>query len=175
MLRLLLLRHAKAARARPGERDHDRRLAERGRDDAAKIGAYMAKHGDLPDRVLVSPAARTRETWSLAAAAMHGRPQVAFDERIYESTPQALLAVIRETGRQDRTLLMVGHNPGMHELAVQLVATGDIETRQRLHEDFPTAGLAVIEFALGDWDRLHPQAGRLERFIDPRAIAEPTA
>ena len=175
MLRLLLLRHSKAERGRSGERDHERQLAERGRDDAPKIGAYLAKHRYVPDQVVVSTSARTRETWSLAAAAMPGKPKVEFDERIYESTPKALLAVLRETGPKIRTLMMVGHNPSMQELAVQLVATGDIETRERLQEAFPTSGLAVIEFALDGWDRVHPQSGRLKLFITPRSIAEPTA
>jgi phosphohistidine phosphatase len=175
MLRLLLLRHSKAERGRSGERDHERELAERGRNDALKIGAYLSKHRYVPDQVVVSTSARTRETWSLAAAAMAGKPQVDFAERIYESTPKALLAVVRETGPKVRTLMLVGHNPSMQELAVQLVATGDIETRQRLQEAFPTSGLAVIEFALDSWDRVHSQSGRLERFITPRWLAEPTA
>ena len=171
MLRLLLLRHAKAERSRPGERDHDRRLAERGRNDAPRLGAYMAKHRYLPDRVVVSTSARTRETWDLAAAEMPGKPKVAFEERIYESTPRALLQVVKETGPKVGTLLMIGHNPSMHELAVQLIATGDIDMRQQLWEAFPTAALAVIEFKLDGWDRVHAQAGRLEHFVTPRAIA----
>jgi phosphohistidine phosphatase len=174
MRRLLLLRHAKAERSRPGERDHDRRLAERGRSDAPKLGAYMAKHGYLPDCVVVSTSARTRETWSLAAEALPGKPKVVFEERVYESTPRALLQVIRETGPRIHTLLMIGHNPSIQELAVQLIATGDVETRQRLQEGFPTSGLAIIEFALDRWDRVHAQAGRLEHFITPRSIAAAT-
>jgi phosphohistidine phosphatase len=174
MRRLLLLRHAKAERSRPGERDHDRRLAERGRRDAPKLGAYMAKHGYLPDHVVVSTSARTRETWSLVAETMSGKPKVVFDERIYESTPHALLQVIKETGPRVHTLLMIGHNPSMQELAVQLIATGDIETRQRLQEGLPTSGLAIIEFAVDRWDRVHAQAGRLEHFITPRSIAPAT-
>jgi phosphohistidine phosphatase len=171
MLCLLLLRHAKAERSRPGERDHDRRLAERGRNDAPRLGVYMAKHGYLPDRVVVSTSARTRETWNLAADAMPGKPKVVFEERVYESTPSALLQVIKETGPKVRTLLMIGHNPGMHELAVQLIATGDIDMRQQLQEAFPTSALAVIEFKLDGWDKLHSQAGRLEHFVTPRSIA----
>jgi phosphohistidine phosphatase len=175
MLRLLLLRHSKADRGRPGERDHERRLAERGREDAPKIGAYMAKHRCVPDYVVVSTSARTRETWSLAAAAMPGKPKVEFDERIYESTPEDLLAVLRETANSIKTLLMVGHNPGIHELAVQLVASGDLDSRQRMLEGFPTSGLAVIEFALDRWDRVHPHSGRLEHFITPRTLEGPSA
>lgn len=175
MLRLLLLRHSKAERAHAGERDHDRRLAERGRDDAPKLGAYIAKHGFLPDKVVVSTSARTRETWSLAAKAMPGAPKARFDERIYEAEPENLLEVLRETGKSVKTLLMVGHNPGMHELAVQLTASGDLDARQRMQEGFPTSGLAVIEFKLDDWDRVHPKSGRLEHFITPRTLEGPTA
>ena len=171
MRRLLLLRHAKAERSRPGERDHDRKLAARGREDAPKLGTYIVRHGLMPDRVIVSPSARTRETWQLAAAAMASKAKAVFDERIYEASPQALLAVIKETDARVGTLLMIGHNPGLHELAALLIATGDIDTRQRLAEALPTSGLAVIDFALDGWSKLHPQAGRLERFIVPRSIA----
>ena len=172
MLRLLLLRHAKAERSRPGERDHDRRLTDRGSGDAQRIGAYMARHGLVPDQVIVSPSARTRETWSLAAAAMSGQPNTVFEQRVYEASPPALLQVIKQTDPRVRTLLMIGHNPALQELAVQLVATGDVDTRQRLQEDFPTSGLAVIDFALDSWDKVHPQAGRLEHFIEPGSIAK---
>ena len=171
MRRLLLLRHAKAERSQPGERDHERHLAERGRHEAPMIGAYLAHHGYAPDRVIVSTSTRTRETWELAAVEMPGKPTVVFEQRIYEASPQTLLQVIKEIGPKTHTLLMVGHNPGMHELAAMLIATGDIEARQRLKEAFPTSGLAAIEFAIDRWDKLHPQAGRLEHFITPRTLA----
>ena len=76
MRRLLLLRHSKTERPEPGERDRDRKLTERGRLDAPIIGAYMARHRFIPDRVLVSPAIRTRETWELAAAAFAKTPPI---------------------------------------------------------------------------------------------------
>lgn len=172
MLRLMLLRHSKAERAQGGERDHERRLAERGRGDAPILGAYMEKHGYRPDAVVVSTAKRTRETWSLVAAEMDGKPKVEFDERIYESTPEDILQVVQETGKRIRTLLIVGHNPSLHELAMTLIATGDIAARQRLQEGFPTSALAVIEFALERWDRLHAHSGRLEHYVTPRLLSE---
>jgi phosphohistidine phosphatase len=172
MRRLLILRHAKAERLGAGQRDHERRLNGRGRDDAPRLGAYIARHRFVPDQALVSPAARTRETWQLAAKAMAAKVPVEFEESIYEATPETLLKIVKRTAPKVETLLLVGHNPGLHELAVMLVASGDIEARQRMKENFPTAALAVIEFALGSWQKLHPQAGRLERFIEPRSIAE---
>ena len=77
MRRLLLLRHAKAEKAQPGERDHERKLAARGRDDAPQLGTYLVRHGLVPDLVVVSTAARARETWELAAAAFADPPRVA--------------------------------------------------------------------------------------------------
>ena len=87
MRRLMILRHAKAERAAPGGRDHDRALNERGREDARKIGDYMARHGLLPDRVVVSPAIRTRETWEHAALSVPDTRAVALEPRLYEASP----------------------------------------------------------------------------------------
>ena len=72
------------------------------------------------------------------------------------------------------TLLLVGHNPSLHEAAVTLVATGDIDTRARLREKLPTSGLVIIEFAFDDWAKLHPQSGRLERFVSPKWLEAAT-
>jgi phosphohistidine phosphatase len=174
MLRLLLLRHAKAERSRPGEKDHERVLAERGRDDAPKIGAYMVRHAFMPDQVVVSTSTRTRETWELAAAAFEDLPPVHFDGRVYEASPQAILNVIKETDPQVGTLLVVGHNPGLQELATQLVAVGDADALRRLKEEFPTSALAVISFMVEDWSRLHARAGRLEHFVTSKQLTEVT-
>lgn len=174
MRRLLLLRHAKAERSQPGERDYERVLAERGHGDAPRIGRYMARHGFVPDLAMVSTSTRTRETWALCEPAFKRAPPATFEDRIYEATPQAILGVIKETDADVGTLLVVGHNPGLQELAALLVASGDIEARQRLKEGFPTSALAVINFAVDDWSGLHPHAGRLEHFVTPRMLASET-
>ncbi|MBM3526954.1 MAG: histidine phosphatase family protein [Alphaproteobacteria bacterium] len=170
MRRLLLLRHAKAERARPGERDHDRILADRGRADTPKIAHYMARHGLVPDAAVVSTAARTRETWALCEPVFERAPPVVFESRIYEATPQAIMGVIAETAPGVGTLLVIGHNPGLQELAALLIASGDVDARQRMNEGFPTSALAVIGFAFEDWSGVHPHAGRLEHFVTPRAL-----
>jgi phosphohistidine phosphatase len=174
MRRLLLLRHAKAERSRPGERDHERTLAARGRDDAPRLGAYMVRHAFMPNLVLVSTSARTRETWELAATAFEKVPPVKFDERIYEAGPQAILNVIKETSPHVGTLLVVGHNPGLQELALLLVAVSDSDALLRLKEEFPTASLALINFMVEDWRRVHPRAGRLEHFVTPKTLVAAT-
>jgi phosphohistidine phosphatase len=174
MRRLLLLRHAKTERAEPGERDRDRKLTQRGRADAPVIGAYMARHGLVPDLVLVSPVTRAEETWALLATALaKPPPRVTKDERIYNAGPDTLIGIIRET-RNAHALLVVGHNPGLHDLAVGLIASGDVEARERVSEKLPTSGLVVIDLPFDDWSRLRPQAGRIERFVSPRLIAAAT-
>jgi len=170
MRRLLLLRHAKAERAEPGEPDIERALAERGRKDAARIGAYMAGHSLTPDRVAISPATRTQETWKCTATAFRPAPAATTAERLYDATPHTILAVIKGMPATAHTLLVVGHNPGLHELALMLIASGDIDARERLREKLPTSGLAIIDFPIDDWARLHPQSGRLERFVSPRSL-----
>src|ERR1700674_4985217 len=94
MRRLMLLRHAKTERAEPGERDRDRKLTKRGRADASAIGAYMARHGLVPDVALVSPAKRTQETWALLAPAFAKAPKLVNEEPIYDANTQALIEVI---------------------------------------------------------------------------------
>ena len=174
MRRLMLLRHAKTERAQPGERDRDRKLTKRGRSDAPLIGAYMARHGLVPDLALVSPATRAQETWALLADCFAEKlPAVVKDERIYNADPQQLMALLAET-EGAKSLVLVGHNPGLHELAVQLIASGDVEARERIAEGLPTSALVVIDLAFDDWSRLHPHSGRLERFVSPRLIGAET-
>jgi phosphohistidine phosphatase len=174
MRRLLLFRHAEAERAEPGQNDLDRVLTADGKHEAALIGAYIGRHGLRPDRVVVSPARRTRETWDAAAVALPEVPAAVFNEHIYDATAQLLLSALKDTPDSVQTLLVIGHNPGLHDLALMLVATGDIDTRERLGEKFPTSGLAILDFALDAWAKLHARAARLERFVSPKTIARAT-
>jgi phosphohistidine phosphatase len=174
MRRLMLLRHAKSDWTRPGTRDHERGLAPRGREAAPKIGAYLVRHGLAPDLVLCSTATRARETWDLVAGAFADPPPTTYEERLYEASADALLALVKETKGGAHVLMLAGHNPGLHDFAQRLIASGDIEPRQRLAEKFPTGALAVIDFAIDDWRKLHPRSGRLDRFVVPRALETAT-
>lgn len=169
MRRLMLLRHAKSDWTQ-GQRDHDRTLAPRGAAAAPTVGTYMAEHELVPDRALVSTARRTRETWELVASAFREKVGVAFDDRLYEANAKALLAAVRETEPTIKALLLVGHNPGMQELAKLLIGAGAASARNRLWEKFPTAGLAVIDIPIDAWEDLQPQSGRLDRFVTPRGL-----
>lgn len=174
MRRLLLLRHAKSDGPRPGQIDRDRTLNARGRSAAPVVGAYLAQHGLVPELALVSAAERTRETWALLAPHLPQMPKVAFEERLYHAGPETILDVVQKVPRNATTVLVVGHNPGLHQLAIALSASGDVDARARLGEKFPTATLAVIGLAAADWGGVHLQSGRLERLVTPAAlVAEP--
>jgi phosphohistidine phosphatase len=133
----------------------------------------MARHGLVPDLALVSPATRAEETWALVAKALPTAPKVMEEEGIYNAGRDKLIGIIRKA-RDAHVLLVVGHNPGLHDLAVSLIASGDVEARERVNEKLPTSGLVVIDLAFDDWSRLHPNAGRIERFVSPRLIEEAT-
>lgn len=169
MRRLLLLRHAKSDWP-DGVADQERPLAPRGRAAAPRMGAYMAQQGLAADRVLVSPARRTRETWELVCAQMPPVPTISSEPRLYDASCTRLLGVLREQPRQVHTLMLLGHNPGLHDLASTLIASGATPDLQRLAEKFPTAGLAVIDLPVDDWAALTPASGRLDRFVTPREL-----
>jgi phosphohistidine phosphatase len=174
MRRLMLLRHAKAEKGVPGERDFDREIAPRGREESPIMGEYMAHHGLQPDLAVVSPARRSRETWELVAGAFTRAPPVAWEDRLYEASAATILKLIKEIGADVHTLLLVGHNPGLQDFAKRMIAAGDVDARERLNENLPTAGLLVIDFAFDDWGKLHAHSGRLDRFVSPRLLAAAT-
>jgi phosphohistidine phosphatase len=173
MRRLILLRHAKSDRP-PGAPDMTRPLNERGTAAARLMGAYMAHHGLVPDRVLCSPAKRTRDTLAAVASQWPAAAKVIFEERLYVAPPQAILSVISAQAAEARNLMVIGHNPGLHEAAELLIAAGDVALRERLREKFPTAALAVIDFVTDAWSDIHDHSGRLDRYVTPRSIAAAT-
>jgi phosphohistidine phosphatase len=168
MRRLILLRHAKSDRP-AGVADRERPLNPRGRRAAPAVGAHLAKEGLRPDLALVSPAQRTRETWEAVAAGL-GDPETRWQPEIYEAPAERVLAVIRTAPDQAGTVIVVGHNPGLGDLASDLVGAGPREARSRLALEFPTAAYAVIDFDAARWAEVAPKRGRLERFVRPRDI-----
>jgi phosphohistidine phosphatase len=173
MRRLLLLRHAKTEPDAPSGRDQDRRLDHRGHKDAAQIGAWIADHPPAPDMVLVSPAVRARQTWEIAWESMQGRvepPQVEFVPELYGADPAELLDAIRTATipAAPKTLMLVGHNPGMHEAALMLTGGGDPAAAEALADNLPTSGLAIFDFDVKDWNDVAYRRGRLVLFVSPK-------
>jgi phosphohistidine phosphatase len=176
MRRLMLLRHAKTENDAPSGKDQDRRLDNRGRGDAAEIGGWMARHPPFPDSVLVSPAVRADQTWEIAWQAMKARvpePEVELVPDLYGADPAQLLLTIREASTADpKTLMLVGHNPGMHELALALAGSGDAMGRRALADNLPTSGLAIFDFETDDWADVAFRRGRLVQFVSPKLLKQ---
>ena len=151
MRRLLLLRHLKTEQDSPSGRDHDRVLTETGRSDAPMIGAALAGLGLVPDLALVSSAKRTIETWELLSPHFMPHPVIRIEPELYCASAGMLLqAVHGATGSNASRLMIVGHNPGLHEFANMLVAHGNADDLQALHNDMPTGAVTVIDFAIDD-------------------------
>jgi phosphohistidine phosphatase len=168
-MRLMLLRHAKSEKAETGMHDRDRRLNARGRNDSVQIAAYMVHHALLPDRVMVSSAQRTRETWERMAPVFSTSPPVGYEDRLYEAGTEAILTVIKTADRSASALLVIGHNPGLYDTARLLLAHRGGEAHQ-LDDGLPTAGLIMIDFTGNDWRKLAARSGRLKGFVTPRLI-----
>jgi phosphohistidine phosphatase len=162
MPRLLILRHAEAERARPGESDFERRLSVHGRTQAAEIGAVLARRREAIEQVLCSPALRTRETWRLVGLPLAAQPSVVIDDALYEAGGD-YLDFLRghATGA---AVLLVGHNPAAQATAVRLVGAPASPAVAAFSSSFPPAALAIFD---GDrpWDRLAPGTMRLVAFI----------
>jgi phosphohistidine phosphatase len=174
MRRLMLFRHAKTQSDAPSGRDQDRRLDERGRSDAAEIGGWIARNPPFPDLVQVSPAVRAQQTWEIAWEAMKDRvpePVVESVDDIYGAHPAQLLQAIRMAAASDpKRLMLVGHNPGMHELALALAGSGDAAGRKVLADNLPTSGLAIFDFDVKDWNDVAFRRGKLVLFVSPKLL-----
>ena len=183
MRHLMLLRHAKTEKDSPSGHDRDRRLNARGRDDAPTLGRYLAAHRLLPQRVLVSPATRARETWELLKGEWPAAPPHEIVDELYGADPTELLRIVRHARHQAlgsgaERLMIVGHNPGLHEFALALSFVGDNKSAKldapyrALADNLPTTGLAMIACSVADWSELSFGRGRLERLVSPALLRE---
>jgi phosphohistidine phosphatase len=180
MRRLMLLRHAKTEHDAPSGQDHDRRLDDRGRLDAAAVGGWIGRHLPAPEVVLVSTAVRAQQTWEIvrqaiqdAASTVTAQPQVESLNELYGAEPAQLLQLIRMACSADpRQLMVIGHNPGLHELALALAASGDAAAKKALEDNLPTTGLAVLDFAIEDWNEVAFRRGTLVRFTSPKLLKQ---
>ena len=137
--RLILLRHAKSDW--PDVPDMERPLAKRGRRDAPVVGRWLRGHGYLPDTVICSVARRTRQTWKLVAPELGGSPSVTFEPRAYAASALTLLYLVRELPGTCWAALLIGHNPGIEDLAAHLAEASDAAARKQPHA--PAAGAEV--------------------------------
>jgi phosphohistidine phosphatase len=144
MRRLILFRHAKTEADAPSGQDFDRRLTERGHSDAALMARVLADQGFSPDKVLVSAAARAQETWAAMSAAFP-EAEAETQARLYLAPAEVLIQAAEDEAEAD-TVLIVAHNPGLHDAALRLSrgARSAGDKRRRLEEGLPTATAAVF-------------------------------
>ena len=176
MKRLYLLRHAKSSWGNPGLPDHERPLNARGQGAAQAMGTYLASLSPAPQTILASTAKRVVETLAilLPAAGLEHAP-VARDRGLYLAEPKVLLSRLRQAPADAEGLLMVGHNPGLHDFALKLAGEVTAENRparDALRDAYPTCALAIIAFPLAEsWLEIGWGDGRLDDFVTPKAFA----
>lgn len=162
MRRLLLIRHAEAAAA---QSDVDRQLTCGGRAAAAKIGVYLGRTDLAPELALVSPARRTLQTFQeIEVSAGRGIPRL-IAPALYNASASAIAAILEDAPAEIEVLLVIGHNPGLADIAQRLSRRGPHDALIRLRAQFPAPSLAVVAFEAPDWREACAAGGRLMHFI----------
>lgn len=167
MRRLILMRHAKSSWSDTTQRDLDRPLNKRGRRSAALVGDWLKSHHYRPGAALVSSARRAQQTWDGIVSAAGPAP-TRYVPEIYHAGPDTLLDVLRQAPVGERTVLMLGHQPGIGTFARRLLREPPRDDSG--FEKFPTAATAVIDFDAEDWRAVGWETGRLEAFVVPRTL-----
>ncbi|MBV9990624.1 MAG: histidine phosphatase family protein [Alphaproteobacteria bacterium] len=174
MKRLLLLRHAKAERETAD--DIKRGLEKRGEKDAARMGRFLRDDAYVPDLVLSSTSMRTRKTVELLLPELGAAPRIEYQSELYLAEPEVILSLIRRVPDKAGVLMVVGHNPGLEQLALALAAVPlEKKLRKRydvMDEKFPTTALAVIDFHVTRWIDLTPGRGELDAFVRPKDLED---
>jgi phosphohistidine phosphatase len=177
---LWLLRHAKAVEHPPsGGRDRDRRLAPKGIADAEELGALIAAgaFGEVPRLALVSSAARTQATAQAAFGHLEGKVELETDQRLYRATPDDVLEIVRTIPDDIEIAAVVGHNPTIHCLAIDLVAEALLEGPHPLASRFPPGTLSIVSMQVTSWSSCSWDEGTLVTFHVPekKHHAKPTS
>ncbi len=169
MKHLYILRHGKSSWASEGQQDADRPLTPRGTAAAAHMGAECARRGWHPALALVSTAQRTRQTFAAFAAELARAgcdvPAMQFLPALYLATPEGVLAEVARHGGDADAILVIGHNPGLHELALWLARGGTAAAQARLATGFPSGTLVRAEIETGTWTGLAAVPARVSDVI----------
>jgi phosphohistidine phosphatase len=150
--------------------DADRPLTGRGRRNAGAMGAWISSVNLVPDRILCSPAARTRETLDLVTPHVAGKPAIDIVDDLYLAGPLVLLKHLHALKPRDALVLVIGHNPGLHALALDLIAEGPQLRIAALGRKLPTCGLVVVGFDIRRWRDVVAGAGTLMSFTTPAEL-----
>lgn len=166
-LGLILTRHAKSDWGTPGLADFDRPLNDRGRRSARAIGRWLSEKGFRPDEVVLSGAARTRQTWELMAASFDPAPPVVTEGALYDASADTILEVLRR--QKARKVLLIGHNPGIGQFANRLTIIAPTHPR---FNDYPTGATTVFSFQRDTWSDVGWSDGEVKDFATPRDLTD---
>jgi phosphohistidine phosphatase len=164
---LYLLRHAKSSWADPALADRERPRAPRGRRDAKRIAKHLAGLGIEPELVLCSPAERTRQTVELIRPALGAMSKVKLEAKLYDASSDELLERIRAVPESVASVMLIGHNPGLQDVALLLAAGG--AERDQLEAKFPTAALATLTVP-STWRGLSEAGAALAAYVVPKQL-----
>ena len=165
MRRLIIFRHGKAV-PHDAAPDFERGLTARGHSESEAMGAYLHAEQIMPDLALVSPAVRTRETWDEAAKSL-GNVPLRLVREIYLASSDQVLRLLNGIEDSVMTVLIVGHNPSLHDLAIDLVSFGDRYAFARLREHLPPSGVVILDCPVDHWSELGVRTARLDQFRTP--------
>jgi phosphohistidine phosphatase len=170
MRKLTLLRHAKSSWADPGTADIDRPLTSRGRQAALKIGLFLAENKIFPDFILCSPSHRTRETLAQIKPFLPDGVEIEIERAAYSAGQgSGLVSHLKSSNIEDEHVMIIGHNPTMQQLALDLAKPAPDNGYSRIEKKYPTAALTHIEFDIDDWRDLKGR-GRLVHFVTPKKL-----
>jgi phosphohistidine phosphatase len=167
---LFLLRHAKSSWDDPTLDDHDRPLAPRGRRAAKRIADHFRSEPVRPALVLCSSARRACETLAELKPALGDQAKVLVTDDLYGADADEILNRLREVGQDIASVMIVGHNPGLHDLALELAGEGDEAALSQLHTKFPTGALAILQLSRTGWYELAPGQAYLANLVLPRPL-----
>lgn len=167
---LAIMRHAKSDWGDAGLADFDRPLNKRGREAAKSVGRELKHRRIRFDHVIASPAVRVRQTLERLQHGYGGDFPVIFEPAIYEASLATLFDLVRKIPANVHAPLMIGHNPGFHQLALTLTSPDDSGLRERIAENLPTAALALIEFPTVRWNEVLQASGTVLELILPREL-----
>jgi phosphohistidine phosphatase len=170
MKTLYLMRHAKAGWDDPQQRDFDRPLTPRGQAAAVLMGRFLRAQNIQVDVILASPAVRNAMTWDRLEASWKSGLAPIFEESIYMATVDTLVGLVQASPRNIKTMMLLGHNPGMEDLSFKLIGDGDEGGIDLLDHGFTTAAIAELRFDVAEWSDITAKSATLQRFITPRSL-----
>ena len=170
MKTIFLLRHAKSSWDDVRLDDFDRPLSSRGIKSCKKMGKYLKKNKLIPDIVYCSSAIRAKQTWEVVNRIVEIKENILYEDSLYMSDFSNFINIIKKTKNNFKNLMIVSHNPGIENLALELSKDKNNEIYEKINIKFPTGALIIIKFDLNNWSKVDCKKGKLYEFIKPKEL-----